>query len=232
MIKVNEAERIKVLADLVKLPTVNDNEVTAAKYIQQLLASHGIKAKILPVTGNRANLVAEIGTDGPVLGFSGHLDVVAASQTDGWHSDPFTLTERDGQLFGRGTSDMKSGVAAMVIAMIELAEHHFNAGRLRLLLTMGEEVGEAGSAYFAEHGYMDDVAALVISEPTYYRVIYAEKGSLDFDITSTGKAAHSSMPQVGFNALNPLIEILAQLMISLLPHRPTISLGRLRLTQP
>ena len=58
---------------------------------------------------------------------------------------------------------------------------------------------------------MKDISALVISEPTYYRIIYAEKGSLDLKITSRGKAAHSSMPNLGYNAVNPLIELLSEL---------------------
>ena len=203
----DKQEKIQVLSDLIAFTSVNDNEVEVAKYIHDLLAKNYIDSKIIPVSGQRANLVAEIGENGPVLGFSGHMDVVEANQSDGWHSDPFKLTEKDGKLYGRGTSDMKSGVAAMVIALIEMNQKGLKNGRVRLMLTMGEEVGEEGSAFFNEHGYMDDVDALVISEPTYYRVIYAEKGSLDMKITSRGKAAHSSMPSVGFNALNPLIEL-------------------------
>ena len=190
----NEMDKIKVLADIVEIPSVNDDEVSVAKYIRDLFAKYGIESKILKVKGNRANLVAEIGEKGPILGFSGHLDVVAAKESDGWHSDPFKLVERDGKLYGRGTSDMKSGVAAMIVSLIELQQKGLKNGRIRLMLTMGEEIGEEGSAYFYEHGYMKDVSALVISEPTYYRIIYAEKGSLDLKITSRGKAAHSSMP--------------------------------------
>ena len=207
----NEMDKIKVLADIVEIPSVNDDEVSVAKYIMDLFAKYGIESKILKVKGNRANLVAEIGEKGPILGFSGHLDVVAAKESDGWHSDPFKLVERDGKLYGRGTSDMKSGVAAMIVSLIELQQKGLKNGRIRLMLTMGEEIGEEGSAYFYEHGYMKDVSALVISEPTYYRIIYAEKGSLDLKITSRGKAAHSSMPNLGYNAVNPLIELLSEL---------------------
>lgn len=79
----NEMDKIKVLADIVEIPSVNDDEVSVAKYIRDLFAKYGIESKILKVKGNRANLVAEIGEKGPILGFSGHLDVVAAKESDG-----------------------------------------------------------------------------------------------------------------------------------------------------
>lgn len=204
-----EEQSLDVLKDLVAIKSDNDNELKVASYLKDLLAKYDIESEIKIIRGNRANLVAEIGHGKPVLGISGHMDVVAAGNLDDWDSDPYQLTEKDGQLYGRGATDMKSGLAALVITMIEL--HHQDLpkqGTIRLMATMGEEVGEEGSSYFLKDGSMDDVDGLVIGEPSGYNIGYAEKGSMDIKFISKGKASHSSMPEKGFNAIDPLMNLL------------------------
>ncbi len=201
---------LKILADVIKIPSVNDHELTVAKYLQALLAKYDISAKIHPITGDRANLVAEIGHEQPVLAVSGHMDVVAAGDLAAWDTDPFTLVEKSGQLFGRGVTDMKAGLVALVVAMINIQQQGGpKHGTIRLLATMGEEVGEAGSAAFYQQGAMQDAAGLLIAEPsTVYGTAAEQKGSCDLKLTSKGKAVHSSTPERGYNALVPLIKLL------------------------
>ena len=207
----SEAEKIQIFADLVKIKSVNDHEIEVAQYLQRLFADHGIKATLMPLSATRSNLVAEIGTNGPVLGISGHMDVVTPGNLEQWDTDPFDLTEKAGKLYGRGATDMKSGLAAMAIAMIEIkAAKTLTHGRIRLMATVAEEVGETGSQQFHTAGTMKDVDALLIGEPSGYNIAFAHKGSIDVRIKSTGKAAHSSMPEQGYNALDPLIELLNQ----------------------
>ncbi|VDH12112.1 succinyl-diaminopimelate desuccinylase [Lactiplantibacillus plantarum] len=201
---------LKILADVIKIPSVNDHELTVAKYLQALLAKYDISAKIHPITGDRANLVAEIGHEQPVLAVSGHMDVVAAGDLAAWDTDPFILVEKSGQLFGRGVTDMKAGLVALVVAMINIQQQGGpKHGTIRLLATMGEEVGEAGSAAFYQQGAMQDAAGLLIAEPsTVYGTAAEQKGSYDLKLTSKGKAVHSSTPERGYNALVPLIKLL------------------------
>ncbi len=201
---------LKILADVIKIPSVNDHELTVAKYLQALLAKYDISAKIHPITGDRANLVAEIGHGKPVLAVSGHMDVVAAGDLAAWDTDPFTLVEKSGQLFGRGVTDMKAGLVALVVAMINIQQQGGpKHGTIRLLATMGEEVGEAGSAAFYQQGAMQNAAGLLIAEPsTVYGTAAEQKGSYDLKLTSKGKAVHSSTPERGYNALVPLIKLL------------------------
>ncbi|QSE55839.1 ArgE/DapE family deacylase [Lactiplantibacillus plantarum] len=201
---------LKILADVIKIPSVNDHELTVAKYLQALLAKYDISAKIHPITGDRANLVAEIGHGKPVLAVSGHMDVVAAGDLAAWDTYPFTLVEKSGQLFGRGVTDMKAGLVALVVAMINIQQQGGpKHGTIRLLATMGEEVGEAGSAAFYQQGAMQDAAGLLIAEPsTVYGTAAEQKGSYDLKLTSKGKAVHSSTPERGYNALVPLIKLL------------------------
>lgn len=201
-------EKVKILADLVAIQSVNDHETTVAEYLKDLFEAHSIEAKILKITDTRANLMAEIGQGAPVIGVSGHMDVVSAGDQSNWTSDPFQLTERGGNLYGRGAADMKSGLAALVIAMIEIHEQKLlKKGSIRLMATTGEEVGGQGAYHFYKDGYMKDVDALVIAEPSQDTIIYSHKGSMDARIQSKGKAAHSSMPQLGYNAIDPLIEL-------------------------
>lgn len=211
MSKFTNEEKLSILKDLVAFKTVNDNEIEVANYLSKLLKDHGIESKIIDVSPRRVNLLAEIGSGKPVIGISGHMDVVSAGDESAWATDPFVLTEKDGKLYGRGSADMKSGLAAIVIAMIELKESGlFTKGTLRLMATTGEEVGEAGSQKYYEDGYGKDLDALIIAEPSQDNVIFAHKGSMNFKITSTGKAAHSSMPQLGYNAINQLMYYLVE----------------------
>ncbi len=206
--KLTSDERIHILRDLVGIESVNDNELDVAEYLQDLFKKHNIDAKIIKLTDTRANLVAEIGSGSPVIGVSGHMDVVSPGNPEDWQTPPFKLTEDDeGRLHGRGAADMKSGLAAFVISLIELHDQGLpKEGTIRLLATVGEEIEGDGARAFYKDGYMDDVDALLISEPSQDKIIYAHKGSMDIRVTSKGSSVHSSMPQLGYNALNPLVD--------------------------
>ncbi|MBO0446457.1 ArgE/DapE family deacylase [Enterococcus ureilyticus] len=201
-------EKIQILKDLVAIKSVNGNEKEVAEYLSKLFKKHGIDSSFLEYDKDRDNLIVEIGNKNSekVLAFSGHMDVVSAGNVSDWTSDPFKPEIRDGKMYGRGTCDMKSGLAAMAIAMIELKEEkaEFN-GRLRLIATVGEEVGELGAEQLTKEGYVDDVTSMVIGEPSGYAgIVYAHKGSINFKVASLGKNAHSSMPQLGVNAIDHL----------------------------
>ncbi|BDR57684.1 ArgE/DapE family deacylase [Xylocopilactobacillus apicola] len=201
-------DKIEILRNLVSCKTVGGNEIEAAQYLKSVFDQHDIHSEVRPVEGNRANLVAEIGHGKPVLVVSGHLDVVAVNESE-WESDPFTLTEKDGQLYGRGVTDMKSGMAAFVIAMIELKESNQPInGTVRLLATADEEITELGAEALYQDGAMKDADALLLGEPTGYFIMHTHTGAMDLDITALGQAAHSSRPQAGINAVENLIDFL------------------------
>ena len=202
-------EKVQILSDIVAIETVNDNELEVCNYLQQLFSNYGIESKIQKIDERRANLIAEIGEGNPVIGISGHMDVVSAGNKSQWTYDPFSLTEDDGFLYGRGAADMKSGLAALAITLIDIKQSQaLQQGRIRFLATSGEEMEQLGSQTLYEHGYMDDVDALLIAEPCQDIMVYAHKGSMDYRITSYGKSAHSSMPVMGINAINPLISFI------------------------
>ncbi|EQC1984180.1 ArgE/DapE family deacylase [Listeria innocua] len=203
-----ERERkIQILKDIVNIDSTNGHEEQVANYLQKLFAEYGIESKKVQYDVDRASLVSEIGSnDGKVLAFSGHMDVVDAGDVSKWKFPPFEATEHEGKIYGRGATDMKSGLAAMVIAMIELHEEKQKLnGKIKLLATVGEEVGELGAEQLTQKGYADDLDGLIIGEPSGHRIVYAHKGSINYTVKSTGKNAHSSMPEFGVNAIDNLL---------------------------
>ena len=224
-----DEEKIKILSDIVAIETVDRNEEDVANYLATLLSEYGIDSKVIP-TGipGRANLVAEIGSGSPVLAISGHMDVVSAGNAEAWTSDPYTLTERDGKLFGRGSTDMKGGLAALVIAMIEIKEQELlERGTLRLLATYNEENGAVGSIQLEEAGYVSDVDAIVIGEPTTGMIHPSHKGSMNFVVSSRGKSVHSSRPRGGINAIDPLMDFALAFKQAFKEATKDISFGQL-----
>lgn len=196
-------KKIKVLQDIVKINSINGNEEEVAIYLRGLLNEYGIEADLVNYANGRANLVAEIGSGKNTIGFSGHMDVVDIGDESLWKYPPFEGHIDGNKLYGRGSTDMKSGLMAMVVALIELKEENaIKDGKLRLLATVGEEVGELGAEQLTTEGYADDLNALVIGEPTGYNLVYAHKGSINYSLKSIGKESHSSMPEAGINAIN------------------------------
>ncbi|KRM90183.1 ArgE/DapE family deacylase [Liquorilactobacillus cacaonum] len=199
----NESQRIELLSDLIKINSVNGNEAKIANYLEKKLKENNIKVKVDYFGENSANLIAEIGTGSEaVLCFEGHQDTVAIGEQKQWKYKPFGAEIVGDKLYGRGSADMKSGLAAAVIAMIELNEEQVKiAGKIKLVATSGEEFGAKGAYRLIKGAELDDVSAMIVGEPTAGKVIYAHSGSLNYCVKSYGKAVHSSNPEKGMNAI-------------------------------
>ncbi|MQS75196.1 ArgE/DapE family deacylase [Companilactobacillus halodurans] len=204
-------EKLEILSNLIAIDTVNDNEAKVADYISSLFAPYknkGVSIDRVSYSPGRDNLVVTIGDSKKTLGFTGHEDVVSTGDLDSWDSDPFKAEIRNNKIYGRGASDMKSGLAAIIITMLEMLENDAVPGRIKLLATVGEETGEYGAAQLTKKGYADDLSGLIIAEPTeeMQNLIYTGKGVIDYVVTSVGKGAHSSTPEKGINAIDHLID--------------------------
>lgn len=197
-------QQLQILKDLIRIQSTNGNEAAVSAYIGKLFDQHHISYQIDNFGDDRANLVAEIGskqTD-QVLAFEDHQDTVAVADEHAWQTKPFEPTVVGDKLYGRGSADMKSGLAAEVITLIELAEANVPIkGTVRLIATAGEEYGTPGANRLNEKGIAKDVSAMVVGEPTSGQVIYAHSGSLNYQVKSIGKAVHSSIPEQGVNAI-------------------------------
>lgn len=208
----DKAEQLTILKKIINIKTVNDNEGELASYLARLFkpfTKAGVQVEKVNYAPGRDNLVVTIGHGGKTLGFTGHLDVVDPGNLAAWQTDPFQATVKDDKLYGRGACDMKSGLAAVVVALLELLEQGAQLpGTIKLLATVGEETGNYGAAQLTREGYADDLDALIVCEPNndLHEVTYACKGVIDYYVTATGKAAHSSRPQNGINAIDHLME--------------------------
>lgn len=204
-------EKIKLLQDIIKIDSTNDNEKEVATYLENVFLQYGVKSKQVDYAKGRSSLVTEIGTGNQTLSFSGHMDVVSAGDESQWSYNPFAGVEVDGKIYGRGATDMKGGLAAMVVAMVELLEEGNLNGKIRLLATTGEEVGLYGARQLTEEGYAEGLSAMIIGEPTQNNIVYAHKGVYTYKVISEGISAHSSMPELGVNAIDKLVVFYNQL---------------------
>ena len=204
------------LARLIQINTAGGNEKPLADFLARQFKNHQIDCKLIPVENNRSDLVAQIGSgEKPVIALSGHLDTVAIGNRKKWTFPPLGGYISHKQMYGRGTSDMKAGLAAEILAMFNLkADHLPTFGTLRLLATVGEETSPKnhmqGAKKLVEKGYLSDVCDLIIAEPFHQAIYPAHKGSLTYQIKSRGQATHSSTPQLGYNAITPLVGFYSQ----------------------
>jgi succinyl-diaminopimelate desuccinylase len=190
---------------LLSMNTVNPpgNEAAVAKFLARLLESGGFEVHLLPMAPGRTNLIATLPGQGGKLPlcFSGHLDTVPFDKTR-WSQDPLGGVVEYGKVFGRGASDMKSGVAAMVMAVLRLAALPDRSAEIRLILSADQESGDNGANFLVKQGnVMGRAGALILGEPTANYPMIGNKGMLWMKAHTRGVSAHASAPDKGENAI-------------------------------
>ncbi|WP_293867432.1 acetylornithine deacetylase [uncultured Alsobacter sp.] len=223
--------REEILAQLVAFPSVVGRpNGDIVDWIRSWLAGHGVIAHVLPgPEGDRANLFATIGVpDRPGLVLSGHMDVVPAAEPD-WATDPFRLHADGDRLLGRGTSDMKGFLAAVLAAVPRLAGQDL-ARPVHLAFSYDEEAGCRGVPHLiARLGELcAPPACAVIGEPSGLRAILAHKGKAAARITVQGRSGHSSRPDLGLNAIHGMASVLSAAVAAAEaatrgPHHPSFA---------
>ncbi len=210
-----------LLSDLVKCPSYSDfseGDRPVAFYLDEFFRRHEIESQLVEVQQNQYNVVARVGYGNPTILLVGHLDTV---QIDNMEVPPFGELLGD-TLYGRGTADMKSGVAAMVATLVDMSEDTNLTGSVLFLGDALEEQNSLGAADFInkmEETY--DYA--VIGEPTDMQLAVAHKGVLWSEITFGGKTAHASMPSKGINAISACVEFINALKNKLVPELERVS---------
>jgi succinyl-diaminopimelate desuccinylase len=200
--------------ELVRTETINPpgDESRAADVVGARLEEAGLEVRRHPLAQGRDSLVARWPGSGarPALCLTAHLDTVPLGRAR-WEHEPLAAEVDDGRVYGRGTSDMKGGLAAIVTATERIAALGRGEAGLELVLCAGEETGCEGARALAEAGVLGDVGAVLVAEPTSNYPCIAHKGVVWIDAATSGRSAHGSMPQLGDNAVYKLARAISAL---------------------
>jgi succinyl-diaminopimelate desuccinylase len=227
-------EAVEFTADLIRIPTVNppgEFYEDCARFIGGKLEQLGHEVEYFAAEGRpehtaRYPRLNVIGTrrgssEGPAVHLNGHFDVVPAG--DGWTLDPFGGIVRDGRIYGRGSGDMKAGIAAAVYAVEAIRRAGIVLPRpVEVSGTVDEESGGfAGVAWLAERGRLSPArtASCIIPEPLDVdRICIGHRGVYWFEVTAHGRIAHGSMPFLGVSAIDGMVRLMQSVHDDLLPE--------------
>ena len=209
--KSRSQELVKLVSDLIRIPSENPTgtQREVVDFVKKYLSDAGISCEEVSCNPDYPCVLAKIGKDeGFSVILNGHVDVVPAGDRSQWDYDPFSGEVTDKLILGRGTSDMKAGVAGMLFAMKVLKDSGAELnGNVRLHIVSDEESGgEYGSKWLCENGYAAGANACLIGEPTSNNTIeIGQKGGLHLVLKSKGKSAHGSLG--GFKGDNAIVKL-------------------------
>ena len=204
---------VEMLARLLAFDTTTrHSNLPLIAFVEDYLTAHGVPHLRVDYAEGKTNLYATFGPDiagGLVL--SGHTDVVPVDGQD-WASDPFTLTERDGKFFGRGSADMKGFIAA-ALALVPRFKSMKLKTPIHLALSCDEEVGCKGVRPLVAHlrDHLKRPRAVFVGEPTMMKVVNGHKSAVTFNTEVKGHEAHSSLTHQGVNAIMVAGEVIAEI---------------------
>lgn len=199
---------LDLLAQAVSMDTTNPpgKELELARWVSDYFEGTRCEVSCTEASPGRGNVVVVLpGRGGERLLLNGHLDTVPVGDQSKWTHPPLNLTVEGDCLYGRGTSDMKGGLCALMVALKRVAASGFKpSGDVVLLGTYDEEAGGAGAMAFAAQDTLQRVKGLLIAEPTANRLGIASLGCLWLEVTVKGKSAHAAYPDQGVNAIDLL----------------------------
>jgi len=209
---------IAVLKDLIQINSTNSTlvrggvgEKEIVRYLSELFLQEGIHSEVQNIGTDRFNLVARVSgkKGGPRILLNGHLDTVGVAGM----LAPFEAREIEGKIYGRGSQDMKGGLAAGVATLLALSQNRERfAGEVVLAAVADEEDRSLGTEYFLRHQPQEKrFDFCIVLEPTDLKVCTAHKGFAWLEITVYGKAAHGSRPNEGIDAIRQMGRVLEQL---------------------
>ena len=218
---------VQLTADLIRCPSVTPNEGGAIELLQMLLSDAGFECHRAD-RGGIANLYARWGEKGhaKTFGFNGHTDVVPEGDPADWSVEPFSATIKDGQIWGRGAADMKSGVAAFAAAAIDLVTSEPPDGAVVMAIT-GDEEGVATDGTIALLDWMqangEAMQACIVGEPTCpdhmgQMMKIGRRGSMTAYFTATGVQGHSAYPHRAKNPVTAMARLMSLLSTHLLDN--------------
>ena len=217
--EIDAEELIALAADLVRInsvwdPAVGTSELAAADFVARWAKNHGFDIQQDEVAPGRPNVIITWAS-GPgerTLMFEGHTDVVTPGDVSVWRHDPFGAEILEGRMFGRGTSDTKGNLAAMLIAMAALKRSRIKlAGAIIGGVLCDEEDQMLGVRDFIERGHADRITGAVICEPQDGLICTTQKGALRAQFTICGRMSHGAMPLSGLNPAPAVAKLISRL---------------------
>jgi succinyl-diaminopimelate desuccinylase len=217
--RIDADELIALTRDLVRIPSVvrpgdpTATEAAVAAHVERWLRAEGFEVEVHEVAPGRPNVLASIGApaDGPTLLLEGHTDVVTEGDAGEWRHPPFGGDLVDGRIYGRGSADMKSGLAA---AMVAAAAIRRSGARLGGRLVVGALVDEEGDMIGARHlcttALGRELSAAIICEPEQNELCLEQRGVVWARVTVRGRMAHGAMPEAGINPITALGALLRE----------------------
>ncbi|MHB8732320.1 MAG: M20 family metallopeptidase [bacterium] len=206
---VDDAYTLDLARRLVRIPSVyrpgdpRGNETEAAALVADELRRLDLVVRVEDAAPGRPNVIADLaGGPGPILIFEGHTDVVTEGEAAAWSVPPFGAEIRDGRLYGRGSADMKAGLAAAIGAVRALRDAGARlSGTVRLAVVADEEGMMAGIKAFIRNGWAEGAAGAIICEPEENAICLVQKGGIRALARFRGRMAHGAMPKSGRNPI-------------------------------
>lgn len=209
--KINEEKCIDILGRLVMINSENskNNEINMVNEILKIVGKDTTKFKIIRHGRERSSLIIEIEGMDPTrkIGFVGHMDTVDIGDISMWDINPFEGRYEDGYVYGRGSTDMKGGLTAMIMFILYFKTKGKKPPiNIELFFTADEENNGIGVSELVHRGCFHNLESIFVCEPTDGKIGIAEKGAIWIDIKVTGKSGHASMPQYSVNAFEKGID--------------------------
>lgn len=218
-----------LLKELISIDTQNPagNEMDIIEFIISYLQLQENQYEIIYHGNNRGSMILTIpGTDEGKVVLLGHMDTVPAADISFWKHHPLSGHISGNKMYGIGTSDMKSGLAVLLIVAEYLLKYGGNRKTICFIFTADEECGCTGAKAVREKGYTDDAGMIIVAEPTDGNVAVAEKGVMWIQIKAVGRQAHGAMPQLGINAIEYLWSIISSLKMQIEKMEKSIYMGK------
>jgi succinyl-diaminopimelate desuccinylase len=213
-------ETMNVLSDLIEFESVTPDKSGCQKYIDNYLSKLGFETKYF-MYGDVNNMIASLGKGNPCLAFIGHTDVVPPGELSLWKSNPYTLSHNDGLLTGRGTADMKGGIACFMTAVKDYVKNNKEInGSIRIILTADEE-GDAtnGIRKMVEEGVFqkNEIDYCLVGEPSSSDEIgdvirNGRRGSITGHLTLFGIQGHVAYPEKADNPIHSSVKIISKFL--------------------